>query len=136
MIKKLSLVIAIGLLGLLMFTSCTAPASAPQERMRGVIEAQPNVVAPSESFAFVGANFLPNEKLQVSYYYPPLDEGLEPISVGFMVTTDEIGSFFFDYKIQARKEFDNAICPVIVYDGNGKEIASTLFVVKKPPEKK
>ena len=135
MIKKLLLILAIGSTGLLLFTSCT-PTAAPQAEQASlpVIEVIPSVIAPGGSVEFMGANFLPNEKVFVDYLYPPVAEGGGPIECGFVITADEIGSF--SSSLRTRQVWDMAVCPVIVSDQNGKAITSTLFVLQKPPEEK
>ena len=148
---KVMKVLGIGLamlLAVLVFTSCAAPAAAPTEREGppAVIKAVPDTGAPRAKTSYIGANFVPGEKVTVCVLMArgPVELAAECIVSGKnvvvgtpaekgMVQVNEVGSFHIQ-KINLPKE--EGIWPVTVYDENGNPLASTLVIVKKPEPKK
>ncbi len=124
------------LLAVLGFASCAAPA-APVEKVRmpSVVEVVPGSVAPSGKVDFMGANFIPGEKVKVVFV-----ANLSPGKVGTIenvvaegaqkLEINAAGTFYVQGMVAPTGE---GVYAVRVYDEKGEAVASSMFLVKKPP---
>ncbi len=125
------------LLTVLVFATCAAPAPAPAEEKKvpPAVEVVPNSVAPKGAIEYIGSNFVPGGKVNVVFVMDinpgktePSENGVAEGAYGLQV--DPTGSFRI--KTAAAPE-PEGVYGVRVYDQDGNVIASSVFLVKKPP---
>ncbi|MFC1981533.1 hypothetical protein ACFLVN_04755 [Chloroflexota bacterium] len=126
------------LLTVLVFASCAGPAE--ERTVPPSVVVIPNEVAPKGEVEYIGGNFMPGEKVDVILVIdrskgkaPPLLGGAGPNSHG--ITVDTTGSFYLGgAKVVAPKT--EGVYGVRVYDEKGNIAASSVLMVRKPPEVK
>ncbi len=127
------------LLTTLVFATCAAPAPAPavEKKIPPAVEVVPNSVAPNGAIEYIGSNFTPGEKVNVVLIKNITPEKTQPsenvVAEGaYGLKVDTTGSFYIK---GAAPEYES-VFGVRVYDQDGNVVASSVFLVKKPPAAK